>query len=97
MYEDSLINFESAITKYADEQKIPKRYHYERDIKAENKAYIKYLISEGYDGIILHDTKYDSVSDSSNFNTQYAVFDGSQIKSIYNEGTWNPNSKDILK
>lgn len=95
-YSDALIEFTRSIEMYADKQQIPKlSYHYERDVRAENKAYIDYLKSEGYDGIILHNTKYDSTGGNEK-NTQYAVFDGSQIKSIYNNGQWG-NNKDIMK
>jgi hypothetical protein len=41
------------------------------------------LKSEGYDGWI---EPY-----------QFVVFNPTQIKSVYNQGTWNPNDPDIMK
>jgi hypothetical protein len=50
----------------------------------------------GHDGIILsHDAWRDG--DVKDGNDILIVFDLKQIKSIFNNGTWNPNSKDIMK
>lgn len=58
-----------------------------------NKSFIKELQRKGIDGIIVVDTTWDLGSK----NTQYCAFDSNQIKSIYNQGTWNINNKDIMK
>lgn len=51
--------------------------------------YQKKLKSKGYDGVIY---KNDIEG-----GTSVIAFEPSQIKSIYNNGTWNQNSKDIMK
>jgi len=51
-------------------------------------AIIEELKVAGYDGVKLRE---------SNGAVSYAVFDPSQIKAVYNEGTFDPDSDDIYK
>ncbi len=48
-----------------------------------NQAFVNKLKSEGYDGIIVKNTEYDSPRKSTTVD-QYVVFDPSQIKSVFN-------------
>ena len=54
------------------------------------------LKAEGYDGIIIEDTKYDRRLAGSELNTQYIVFEPNQIKSAtQNIGTFLRKNPDI--
>jgi hypothetical protein len=47
-----------------------------------------------------HSGNYDSCFISTKYhptNIEYIVYDPTQIKSIFNQGTWNPNNADIMK
>jgi len=59
------------------------------------KEYRNKLISEGYDGIIIKDTKVDAPK-KERIN-QYVAFEPTQIKSIDNIGTFDPNDPNIYK
>lgn len=45
------------------------------------------FIKAGYDGVITYDAKVESSDD--NYSTSYIAFHPSQIKSVYNRGTWD--------
>lgn len=51
-----------------------------------SKPYCEDLKAKGYDGIIIKSNHYD----------QYVVFEPSQIKSVDNNGTYNPKTNDIF-
>lgn len=51
--------------------------------------YAEELGRRGFDGLISMGYPQQPV--------EVLVFDSTKIKSIYNQGTWNPNSKDITK
>lgn len=57
-------------------------------------AYRKKLISEGYDGIFIINTRFDA-SVAGGINTQYCAFFPNQIKSINNNGNWSLLSNNI--
>ena len=51
--------------------------------------------STGHDGVIIKNV-YDNGSDlHDGKSTVYIVFNPRQIKSVYNRGTWDPESDDI--
>lgn len=58
------------------------------------KGIIDKLKAQGYDGIIIKNTRVDSLNPDEGIN-QYVVFEPNQIKSVYNRGTWNAGSDDI--
>lgn len=68
----------------------------EDNASAINERYISAMRSQGYDGIIIRDTKFDSDLIGESFNTQYVAFDPNQIKSVNNRGTFSSESNDIL-
>jgi hypothetical protein len=47
---------------------------------------------KGYDGLIVQDV-WDQAGDGD----QYVAFKPTQIKSVFNQGTWNLNNPDIMK
>jgi hypothetical protein len=55
---------------------------------------IKYAKENGHDGIIVENVSEISGTGA---GTTYIAFQSTQIKSIENIGTWNPNDKDIMK
>lgn len=58
------------------------------------KGIIDNLKAQGYDGIIIKNTKFDSLNPDEGIN-QYVVFEPNQIKSVYNRGTFDPNNDNI--
>lgn len=51
-----------------------------------------------FDGVVIHnviDSGPHSRGDTE--DTEYVVFDPKQVKSVYNKGTWNPHSANILE
>lgn len=52
------------------------------------------LKAQGYDGIIIKNTRFDSLNPDEGIN-QYVVFEPNQIKSVYNRGTFDPSSDNI--
>lgn len=52
------------------------------------------LKAQGYDGIIIKNTRFDSLNPDEGVN-QYVVFNPNQIKSVYNRGTWNARNDNI--
>ena len=52
------------------------------------------LKAQGYDGIIIKNTRFDSLNPDEGIN-QYVVFEPNQIKSVYNQGTWNAGNDNI--
>ena len=68
----------------------------EDNASAINERYISAMRAQGYDGIIIRDTKFDSDLIGESFNTQYVAFDPNQIKSINNRGSFSSESNDIL-
>lgn len=52
------------------------------------------LKAQGYDGIIIKNTRFDSLNPDEGVN-QYVVFEPNQIKSVYNQGTWNAGNDNI--
>lgn len=63
--------------------------------KEASKNFRESLQSEGYDGIIIEGTEYDSISGQP--INQYIAFEPTQIKSIDNIGTFDPNDANIYK
>ena len=58
------------------------------------KGIIDKLKAQGYDGIIIKNTRVDSLNPDEGIN-QYVVFEPNQIKSVYNRGTWNAGNDNI--
>ena len=58
--------------------------------------YRKHLMSRGYDGIIVPKTRMDMPLVGQQTSTFYIVFTPEQIKSVYNDGSWDPQSPNIL-
>ena len=58
------------------------------------KGIIDKLKAQGYDGIIIKNTRVDSLNPDEGIN-QYVVFEPNQIKSVYNRGTWNARNDNI--
>lgn len=58
------------------------------------KGIIDNLKAQGYDGIIIKNTKFDSLNPDEGIN-QYVVFEPNQIKSVYNRGTWDAGNDNI--
>ena len=58
------------------------------------KGIIDKLKAQGYDGIIIKNTRVDSLNPDKGIN-QYVVFEPNQIKSVYNRGTWNAGNDNI--
>lgn len=58
------------------------------------KSIVDKLKTQGYDGIIIKNTQFDSVNPDEKIN-QYVVFEPNQIKSVYNRGTFDPNNDNI--
>lgn len=54
----------------------------------------KYAKSKGYDGVIIRDVN-DTADISTSRSTDYIVFNSNQIKSVYNRGTFSPESDNI--
>lgn len=67
----------------------------EDNASAINERYISAMRAQGYDGIIIRDTKFDSDLIGERFNTQYVAFDPNQIKSVNNRGTFSSDNPDI--
>lgn len=60
------------------------------------EKYVNQLKEQGYDGIIIEDTKYDAQNiTNAKTDTQYVVFESNQIKSVNNRGTFDPNNNNI--
>ena len=59
--------------------------------------YINKLKSEGYDGIIIIGTEYDSTYTNGKNNTQIIAFEPNQIKSIKNDNRWDGSSQNIYE
>lgn len=59
------------------------------------EKFVEQLKKQGYDGIIIKDTSYDTASAGTETNTQYAAFESSQIKSVNNKGSFDVNSPNI--
>lgn len=57
------------------------------------KEFLAPLLAQGYDGIILRNTKQDA--QDSPYSDQYIVFSTSQIKSIYNNGSFSTSTSKI--
>lgn len=57
------------------------------------QAYVQSLKQQGYDGIIIQGTRFDT--DEDHPNNQFVVFDSNQIKSVDNQGTFNESNPDI--
>ena len=67
-----------------------------RDPQKARETFRDYLKSQGYDGIIIEDTKYDRRMAGTEANTQYIVFEPEQIKSaIENNGEFLRENPDI--
>jgi len=60
------------------------------------KAYREIITSYGYDGLLYINTSPSEVKEGDNPTTYIALYP-TQIKSIYNKGTWNPNSANIYE
>lgn len=58
------------------------------------KGIIDKLKAQGYDGIIIKNTRVDSLNPDEGIN-QYVVFEPNQIKSVYNRGAFDQNNDNI--
>jgi hypothetical protein len=58
-------------------------------------TYREELQKDGYDGVIIVDTKVDANSNNGKPNTQYVAFEPNQIKSTENRGTFDINEDNI--
>ena len=58
------------------------------------KGIIDKLKAQGYDGIIIKNTRVDSLNPDEGIN-QYVVFEPNQIKSVYNRGAFDQNIDNI--
>lgn len=58
------------------------------------KSIVDKLKTQGYDGIIIKNTQFDSVNPDEKIN-QYVVFEPNQIKSVYNRGIFDPSNDNI--
>lgn len=58
------------------------------------KGIIDKLKAQGYDGIIIKNTRVDSLNPDEGIN-KYVVFEPNQIKSVYNRGTWDARNDNI--
>ena len=56
-----------------------------------------FLKKEGYDGIYYPNQIEGNPEFHDDNNNSWIVFNPTQVKSVYNQGTWNPNSPDIMK
>ncbi len=61
---------------------------------AEN--YTRILQNEGFDGVIIYDTKIDAKSNQDRANTQYVAFEPNQIKSVNNRGTFGLDAENVF-
>ena len=73
----------------------------ERDKNETNDKFREYLILQGYDGIIIENTDWDSIfqepTDKRDLIDQIIVFSPNQIKSATgNDGTWDSDDDSIL-
>lgn len=60
------------------------------------EKYVNQLKEQGYDGIIIENTEYDSGNiTNAETNTQYVVFEPNQIKSVNNRGMFDPSNDNI--
>lgn len=64
-----------------------------KDIDSKFKRYKSKLKRDGHDGIVIH----RSETDDAGTRTDYVVFLPEQVKSIHNQGSWNPYNKDIME
>mgnify|MGYP000047124005 CR=1 FL=1 len=62
--------------------------------KAGAREFTEQLKEKGHDGVIL---KYGGDSAEDIGNREFVVFDPAQVKSIHNEGTYDPKDANILK
>ena len=60
------------------------------------ERFVDKLKEEGYDGIIIKGTHFDSEAAETDNNNQYAVFSPEQIKSVDNRGTFDSNNPNIF-
>jgi hypothetical protein len=58
------------------------------------KKYVAAIKQEGYNGIIIKQTKFDKEY-AGGLNDQYIAFEPNQIKSVKNDGTWDINDDNI--
>jgi hypothetical protein len=71
-----------------------------RNIRAVQPETSDYARDNGYDGVILKnviDGRGFVVSGTNKPKTEYIVFKPTQIKSVFNQGTFNPKDPNILK
>ena len=59
------------------------------------EKFVDKLKGEGYDGIIIKETHFDSEAAETDSNNQYAVFYPEQIKSVDNRGTFDEGNANI--
>lgn len=79
-----------------EKQKIKLSFGNFSDVKKREviKGITDKLKAQGYDGIIIKNTRFDSLNSDEGIN-QYVVFEPNQIKSVYNRGTFDPSNDDI--
>lgn len=59
------------------------------------EKFVESLKEQGYDGIIIKGTHFDSEDAETDKNNQYAVFEPEQIKSVDNRGTFDAKNPNI--
>lgn len=70
-------------------------------IIADNPRWVQKIRQAGYDGVIFNEGRHDDDSFQDDRRKgrgkSYAVFEPTQIKSVFNQGTYDPNNPDIAK
>lgn len=65
------------------------------DLKSPEK-FVEQLKNQGYDGIVIENTEYDSDNiANATTNTQYVAFESNQIKSVKNRGSFSGDTGNI--
>ena len=74
------------------EEFIPSKFHSPKGTGYSNiNGLTRRAFDEGYDCVIVK-----NVQDTGGMQTQYAVADGRQVKSVYNKGTWDGSNPNFL-
>ena len=63
----------------------------------EKRHILNRIKNRGFDGILMRERRSSSAGGDDEWGTTIGVWNPKKIKSVFNEGTWNPKSKDIGK
>ena len=69
----------------------------EKNTRQANEEFIAKLKADGYDGILIKNTEFDTSDTNEKTVNQYVVLDSNQIKSIFNQGSFDAENPSILK